>query len=101
MFHRVNRTSRYPRGWFGAVGQAALPCKVLFHVCETDSPTGTSNSSLQSVSGTVLELVMMKRAMKPVCHACDTDNDAVAAAARATGVMATPRMATTNADTVM
>jgi hypothetical protein len=25
MFHRVNRTSRYPRGWFGVVGQAPLP----------------------------------------------------------------------------
>jgi hypothetical protein len=54
---------------------------VLFHVCETDSPAGKSNSSLQSVSGTVLELVMVKWAMKPVCHVCDTDNVAVAAAA--------------------
>jgi len=44
--------------------------RVLFHVCETDSPTGKSNSSLQSVSGTVLELVMVKWAMKPVCHVC-------------------------------
>lgn len=25
MFHRVNRTSRYPSGWFGVVGQAPLP----------------------------------------------------------------------------
>ena len=25
MFHRVNRTSRHPRGWFGVVGQAPLP----------------------------------------------------------------------------
>jgi len=25
MFHRVNRTSRYPRKWFGVVGQAPLP----------------------------------------------------------------------------
>jgi hypothetical protein len=25
MFHLVNRTSRYPRGWFGVVGQAPLP----------------------------------------------------------------------------
>ena len=30
--------------------------RVLFHVCETDSPTGKSNSSFQSVSGTVLEI---------------------------------------------
>ena len=54
---------------------------VLFHVCETDSPTGMSNSSFQSVSGTVLELMMVKWAMKPVCHVCSTDNVAVAAAA--------------------
>ena len=54
---------------------------VLFHVCETDSPTGKSNSSFQSVSGTVLELVMVKWAMKPVCHVDVTDNVAVAAAA--------------------
>ncbi len=54
---------------------------VLFHVCETDSPTGKSNSSFQSVSGTVLELVMLKWAMKPVCHVCSTENVAVAAAA--------------------
>jgi hypothetical protein len=46
-----------------------------------DSPTGKSNSSFQSVSGAVLELMMVKWAMKPVCHACDTDNVAVAAAA--------------------
>ena len=63
-------------------------------------PTGKSNSSFQSVSGTVLELVMVKRAMKPVCHVDVTDNVAVAAAALATGVMASPRMATINADTV-
>jgi hypothetical protein len=50
-------------------------------VCETPSPTGKSNSSFQSVSGTVLELVMVKWAMNPVCHVCDTDNVAVAAAA--------------------
>lgn len=48
----------------------------------------------------MLELVMVKRAMKPVCHVCSTDNVAVAAAARATGVMVSPRMATINADTV-
>ena len=54
---------------------------VLFHVCETDSPTGMSNSSFQSVSRTVLELVMVKWAMKPVCHVDVTDNVAVAAAA--------------------
>lgn len=55
--------------------------RVLFHVCETDSPIGKSNSSFQSVSGTVLELVMVKWAMKPVCHVDVTDNVAVAAAA--------------------
>jgi hypothetical protein len=50
-------------------------------VCETDSPIGKSNSSFQSLSGTVLELVMVKWAMKPVSHVDDTDNVAVAAAA--------------------
>ena len=74
--------------------------RVLFHVCETDSPLGKSNSSFQSVSGTVLELVMVKWAMKPVCHVDVTDNVAVAAAACATGAIASPRMATINADTV-
>jgi len=54
---------------------------VLFHVCETDSPTGKSKSILQSVSGAVLKLVMAKRAMKPVCKVCSTLNVAVAAAA--------------------
>ena len=54
---------------------------VLFHVCETDSPIGKSNSSFQSVSGIVLEFVMAKRAIKPVCHVDVTDNVAVAAAA--------------------
>jgi hypothetical protein len=48
----------------------------------------------------MLELVMVKWAMKPVCHVDVTDNVAVAAAARATGVMPRPRMATTNADKV-
>ena len=69
-------------------------------MCETDSPAGKSNSSFQSVSGTALELVMVKRAMKPVCQVDDTDKVAVAAAAWATGVMASPRMATINADVV-
>lgn len=73
---------------------------VLFHACETDCPTGMSNSSLQSESGTVLELVMVKRAMNPVCHVCSTDNVAVAAAAWAAGATASPRMAIINADTV-
>jgi hypothetical protein len=50
-------------------------------VCETDSPIGKSNSSFQSVSGTVLKLVMVKRAMNPVCHVDVTDNVAEAAAA--------------------
>lgn len=71
---------------------------VLFHVCKTDSPAGKSNSSFQSVSGA--EFVMVKRAMKPVCHVDVTDNVALAVAALATGVMASPRMATINADTV-
>lgn len=63
---------------------------VLFHVCKTDSPAGKSNSSFQSVSGAVLEFVMVKRAMKPVCHVDVTDNVALAVAALATGVMASP-----------
>jgi hypothetical protein len=46
-----------------------------------DSFAGKSNSSFQSLSGTVLELVMVKWAMKPVCHECSTDNVAVTAAA--------------------
>jgi hypothetical protein len=62
-------------------------------VCETDSPIGKSNSSFQSFSGTVLELVMVKWAMKPVCHVDVTDNVAVAAAARAAGVVASPTIA--------
>lgn len=40
---------------------------------------------------------MVKRAMKPVCHVDVTDNVALAVAALATGVMASPRMATINA----
>ena len=72
--------------------------RVLFHVCETDSPIGKSNSSFQSFSGTVLELVMVKRAMKPVCHVCSTDNVALTAAAWATGATPSPRMATIDAD---
>ena len=55
--------------------------KVLFHVCEMDCPTGMSNSSFQSDSGTMLALVTVKLAMKPVCHVCSTDNVAAAAAA--------------------
>ena len=54
---------------------------VLFHVCETDCPTGMSNSSFQSGSCTMLEFVMVKWAMKPVCHVDVTDNVAVTAAA--------------------
>ncbi|TDZ93086.1 hypothetical protein CCUG60885_03590 [Mycobacteroides salmoniphilum] len=54
---------------------------MLLHVCRTDSPIGKSNSSLQSVSGTVLKLVMVKLAMNPVCHVDVTDNVAAAAAA--------------------
>ena len=54
---------------------------VLFHACKTDCPTGMSKSSRQSVSGTMLELVTVKLAIKPVCHACSTDNVAEAAAA--------------------
>lgn len=59
---------------------------VLFHVCKTDSPAGKSNSSFQSVSGAVLEFVMVKRAMKPVCHVDVTDNVALAVAALATEI---------------
>lgn len=73
---------------------------MLFHACEMDCPTGMSNSSFQSLSGTMLALVMVKRAMKPVCQVCSTDNLAVAAAACATGVMASPMMATINADAI-
>lgn len=54
---------------------------VLFHVCKTDCPAGMSKSSRQSVSGAMLKLVTVKLAMKPVCHACSTDNVAEAAAA--------------------
>ncbi|CNL08930.1 Uncharacterised protein [Mycobacterium tuberculosis] len=42
----------------------------------------------------------VKLAMKPVCHACDTDKVAMAAAARATGVKPRLRMATIKADRV-
>ena len=55
--------------------------KALFHVCKMDCPAGMSKSSRQSVNGTMLELVTVKLAMKPVCHACSTDNVAEAAAA--------------------
>lgn len=72
----------------------AIPCVQDGFSC------GKSNSSFQSVSGAVLEFVMVKRAMKPVCHVDVTDNVALAVAALATGVMASPRMATINADTV-
>ncbi len=54
---------------------------VLFQVCETDCPTGISNSSRQSDSGAMLALVTVKCPMKPVCHVDDTDNVAVTAAA--------------------
>lgn len=73
---------------------------VLLHVCDTDSPTGKSNSSCQSVSGTALKFVMVKRAMNPVCHVDVTASVAVAAAARATGGMAIPANTTTNAATI-
>lgn len=46
-----------------------------------DWPAGMSNSSFQSVSGTALRLLTVKRAMNPVCHVEVTDNVAVAAAA--------------------
>ncbi|BBY36473.1 hypothetical protein MMAN_06070 [Mycobacterium mantenii] len=72
---------------------------VLFHVCKTDCPAGMSNSSFQPASGAMLALVTAKRAMKPVCHVCSTDNVAVTAAAWATGLMASPKMATSSADT--
>ena len=71
------------RSQFAGVITTCVPdwVKELFHVCETDSPAGKSNSSRQSVICTMLELVMLKRAMKPVCHVCSTDNVAAAAAA--------------------
>lgn len=72
---------------------------VLLHACETDWPGGMSNSSLQSVIGTVLQLVMVNRAMNPVCHVDVTDNVAVAAAAWAAAGVASPRITTSNADT--
>ncbi|ODR13041.1 hypothetical protein AWC26_02840 [Mycobacterium shimoidei] len=74
---------------------------MLFHACEMPWPIGMSNSSVQPDSGTVLEFVMVKRAMKPVCQVCSTLNVAVGAAASATGVIASPRMATSKADTAM
>lgn len=73
---------------------------MLLHVWETDSPTGKSNSSVQSDSGIELKLVMVKRAMKPVCHVDVTDSVAMAAAACATGVIASPSVATISVDTV-
>ena len=63
-------------------------------MCETDSPAGKSNSSRQSVIGTVLAFTTVKWAMKPVCHVDDTDNLAAAAAASATGATASPETAT-------
>lgn len=68
---------------FAGVSTKCVPdwVMVLFHVCETDCPAGMSNSSLQSDSGAMLELVTVKLAMNPVCHVCATDNVAVAAAA--------------------
>ena len=57
------------------LGDGAIP-----RVHDGFSP-GKSNSSFQSVSGAMLELMTVKRAMKPVCHVCSTDNVAVAAAA--------------------
>ena len=74
---------------------------MLLHVCETDSPAGKSNSSCQSLSCAALKFVMVKRAMKPVCHVDVTDNVAVAAAPWATGATAKLNMATVNADTDM
>ena len=71
------------RSQFAGVITTCVPdwVKELFHVCKTDSPTGKSKSSLQSLSGAMLALVTVKWAMKPVCHVCSTDNVAAAAAA--------------------
>lgn len=52
---------------------------VLFHVCRTPCPGGMSNSSRQSDIGAKLALVMLKLAMKPVCHVDVTDKVAAAA----------------------
>ena|GEM_PF-3483451 len=71
------------------------------HACETDCPTGMSNSSFQSVIGAALMLVTVKLAMKPVSHVEVTDNVAVAAAAWATGGTPIPGMATRDANTTM
>ncbi len=73
---------------------------VLFHVCRTDCPAGMSNSSRQSDIGAALQLVTVKLAMKPVCHVDDTDNVAAAAAAWATGVLASAKAVTMKADTI-
>jgi len=73
---------------------------VLFHACETDWPAGMSKSIRQSLSCIMFGLVTVKLAMKPVCHACDTDNVAMAAAARATGAMPGLKIATIKADKV-
>lgn len=53
----------------------------LFHVWMTDCPAGMSNSSLQSDSGAMVKLVMVKLAMKPVCQVDVTLSVAAAAAA--------------------
>lgn len=71
---------------------------VLLQVWDIDSPAGRSNSSRQSDIGTELKLVMVNRAMKPVCHVESTDNRAVAAAASATGMTGSPTAAISNTD---
>lgn len=73
---------------------------VLLQVCRMDSPIGKSNSSAQSDSGVELKLVMVKLAMKPVCHVDVTDKVAVTAAAWATGTTGSPRTPSINADTL-
>lgn len=69
--------------------------------CETDCPTGMSNSNFQSLRGAALMFVTVKLAMKPVCHVEVTDNVAVAAAAaRAVGATIIPGTARKNAMTM-
>ena len=66
----------------GVITQCVPACAAaLFHVWMTDCPAGMSNSSLQSESGAMLMLVMVKLAMKPVCHVDVTLSVATAAAA--------------------
>jgi hypothetical protein len=68
----------------GLADAGARCSRAARRVYASDRPPVDSHAAgfhFQSVSGTVLELVMVKWAMKPVCHVDVTDNVAVAAAA--------------------